>query len=126
MVFEWWSPRNDFPHQVGKLRFYERYGVREFYTFDQVRQQFAAFRREADQLVPVSTEEGITSELLGIRMSLVDGELKAWHPDGRPFLTMTELEEARVKAEEERDRAVANVAQLRARLLALGIDPDAV
>ena len=45
VVFEWWSPNNSFPHQVQKLHFYERYGVQEFYAFDQVRRHLGAFVR---------------------------------------------------------------------------------
>jgi len=43
VVFEWWSRSNGFVAQTRKLRFYERYGVEEFYGFDQLRREFTAF-----------------------------------------------------------------------------------
>jgi Uma2 family endonuclease len=105
VVFEWWSPNNDFGQQARKLQFYQRHGVQEFYTFDQVRQAFNAFLREEDELAPVATDEGVVSPLLGIRLAVVDGALRAWHPDGRPFRTMSELDAERRTAEQAQQAA---------------------
>jgi len=152
VVFEWWSPKNSFADQTRKLRFYERYGVAEFYAFDQLRRQLTAFHREGDELVVVSTEDGVTSPLLGVRFAVEGGDIRAWRPDGRPFLTMTEMdaarqaaeqarqraeeqrqraeeqrqraEEQRQRAEEQRQRAEDRAALLADRLRALGVDPD--
>ena len=139
VVFEWWSPKNNFDAQVRKLLFYNRYGVEEFYTFDQVRRTFSAFVREGGELVPVSTEDGFTSPLLGIRFELTGEELRIFRPDGRPFQTLGEAEAERDAAAAERDAAAAerdaaaaerDAATIRAEALAeklrsLGIDPDA-
>ncbi len=118
VVFEWWSPNSSFPKETEKLRFYERHGVSEFYSSDQVRQTFAAFLRVGDTLEPVDTSEGFTSPRLGIRMLPVAGELKLFRPDGTPFRTLSEMEA-------ERDAAVARAEALAAKLRALGLDPDA-
>ncbi|NOY26693.1 MAG: Uma2 family endonuclease [Oligoflexia bacterium] len=118
VVFEWWSPNSDFPQHAQKLRFYDRYGVQEFYAFDQIRHAFSAFIRQGDQLEAVSTEDGFTSPLLGVRFAVVDGHLKAWHPDGRPFLSMVEMDAARAQAQARADT-------LAAQLRELGIDPQA-
>ena len=124
VVFEWWSPRNDFAHQVEKLRFYDRYGVDELYTFDQLRRVFNAFHRVDGQLDPVATEGGVQSPLLGIRLALEDEELKGWRPDGRPFLRMTEMEANARLAEEKLRLSEARAEALAARLRALGVDPS--
>ena len=138
VVFEWWSPRNDFASQIRKLRFYEQHGVQEFYTFDQLRGVFSAFVRRGEGLDPVDTEEGFQSPLLGVRFQAVDGVLRAWNPDGSPFRTVAEMdadrrraeeeraraEEERAQAEDERDAALARTRALEAQLRALGVTPD--
>ena len=146
VVFEWWSPRNDFAQQAKKLLFYNRYGVQEFYTFDQTRRIFNAFVREEDDLQPQSTEGGFVSPLLGVRFEVKEGQLVLFAPDGSRFLSMREMkaageqaeaarahaeeeraraEEERARAEEERARAEARAVALAQKLRALGIDPDA-
>jgi hypothetical protein len=132
VVFEWWSPNSTFPMQVEKLRFYERYGVSEFYSWDQVRGTFAAFVRRDAGLDPVDTSQGFTSPILGIRFEVKDA-LRLYRPDGTPFLTLAEMEAQRDAAAAERDAAaaerdaaLAKTAALEARLRALGIDPTSI
>ena len=105
VVFEWWSPSNTFGDRVQKLRFYERFGVQEFYAWDPLTRELSAFHREGQQLIPVNTEGGIISPLLGVRLDVQDGALRGWRPDGKPFLTVVEMDEARQRAELERDQA---------------------
>ena len=124
VVFEWWSPNSSFPKETEKLRFYERYGVSEFYSWDQVRQTFAAFLRVGDTLEPTDTSEGFTSPRLGIRMLAVAGELKLFRPDGSPFRTLSEMEAERDAATAERDAAIARAEALAAKLRALGLDSE--
>ena len=130
MVLEWWSPNSSFPKEATKLRFYERYGVAEFYSWDQVRRIFAAFVRDEAGLSPVDVSEGWTSPRLGIRFASVEGELRIFGPDGKRFLTHRQLQAARDEAERGRDEAergrdeaLARSAALEARLRSLGIDP---
>lgn len=146
VVFEWWSPNSTFPKEVEKLRFYERYGVSEFYSWDQVRRIFAAFVRSPAGLDPVDVSDGWTSPLLGIRFEVRDGALWLYTPDGSLFRTFREMvaerdaaaaerdaaaaerdaaDRARVRAETERDAVAERAVALAARLRALGIDPDA-
>lgn len=139
VVFEWWSPSNGFADQLRKHQFYDRHGVDEFYAFDQVRRELTAFHRADGSLQLVPTEDGVHSPRLGIRLQVVGEDLHIWGPDGRPFLSMTEMdaarrraeeacaraEEERARAEEERARASARAEALAARLRELGVDPDA-
>ena len=133
VVFEWWSPNSTFPKEVGKLRFYDRYGVEEFYTWDQVRHLFTAYIREDGELRPVDVSDGWVSPLLGIRFEVKGEELAIYRPDGTPFLTLAELDAQLHAAVHERDAAVrereaaaARVRALEERLRALGIDPSAL
>ena len=118
VVFEWWSPDSTFAKELAKLRFYDRHGVSEFYTWDQVRQQFAAFVREGNELVPVNVDGGFVSPRLGIRFAVTDDALRIFRPDGKPFRSYRELTA-------ERDAAAAERDALKAKLRAMGIDPDA-
>jgi len=119
VVFEWWSPNSTFVERVRKLRFYERYGVQEFYSWGQVERDFAAFIRKNDELLPVDTSEGWRSPLLGIRFEADHGALRIFHPDGKPFLTFREQV---AQADEATTRAEALAAKLRE----LGVDPDEI
>lgn len=132
VAIEWWSPDSTFPKQVEKLRFYERYGVAEFYSWDQTKQHFAAFVRRGDALEPVGAADGFTSPILGVRFEVVNGVLRIFRPDGTPFRTLAEMEAERDAAAAERDAAAAErdalaakAEALAAKLRALGLDPDA-
>lgn len=105
--------------RVQKLRFYERYGVREFYAWDPMTRELSAFHREGPELVPVNPEGGLVSPLLGVRFDVRDEELRAWRPDGRPFLSVVEMDAAR-----ERDQARARADALAAKLRELGVELD--
>ena len=133
VVFEWWSPNSTFPKEFAKLRFYDRHGVREFYSWDQVRRTFAAFIRVGDGLEPVDVSEGFTSPIIGVRFEVKNNVLHMFRPDGTPFRTLREMEELRDAAVAERDAAAAErdaarakAEAMAARLRALGLDPDAM
>ena len=132
VVFEIWTPGNTFRHQLEKLRFYARHGVREFITWDHERCDLLVFVRQGNDLAPVSTEDGWTSPLLGVRFAREGRDLAAYGPSGRRFEGIPDVFEARERAEAERDAAAAErdaaTAErdaLRAKLIAAGIDPDA-
>ena len=147
VVFEWWSPNSTFRKELEKLQFYDRYGVDEFYTWDQTRRFFTAFVRDGGELRPVDVTEGWVSPRLGIRFEVKDDTLVIFRPDGTPFLTLTEMETLRNAAVverdgalqerdgalkerdgalKERDAAAARARALEERLRALGIDPSSL
>ncbi|MBM4368216.1 MAG: Uma2 family endonuclease, partial [Deltaproteobacteria bacterium] len=107
VVFEIWTPGNTLRHQLEKLRFYARHGVREFITYDHDRHDLLVFVREGDDLVPVSTEDGWTSPLLGVRFAREAGELAVYDRAGRRFDRLPAVFEARDRAEAQRDAATA-------------------
>lgn len=125
VVFEIWSPANSVQDMLGKMRFYDRYGVEEFYAYDPERNHFNAWHRQGTALEPVSAVGGLTSPRLNIQFEPREDTLVVHFPDGTPFTTQAEdklqARDASRRAEEQALRAEALAAQLRA----LGIEPAA-
>ena len=104
VVFEVLSPGNR-PKEMGrKFRFYEKYGVEEYYIYDPDTGVLQGWMRKDDGLEEVSEMLGHTSPRLGIRFQPGEGpdNLVILGPDGEPFATHQELAE---RAEMERQRA---------------------
>jgi hypothetical protein len=123
VVFEILSPNNRMPEMIAKFRFYDRFGVEEYYVFDPDRLELSGWIRQQEELQPIEQMDGWTSPRLGIRFDLSSGDLQILRPDGRPLATYVELAEQtelqRQRAEEERQRADRLAQQLRA----LGVEP---
>jgi Uma2 family endonuclease len=145
VVFEVLSPGNRPGELVDKFRFYEHYGVDEYYVFDPQKNELDGWIRENGGFKAIDDTDGWTSPRLGIRFDLSSGDLQVFQPDGTRFATYLELleqeETARQRAERERQRAErerqrADRERLRAeqerqraerlaeRLRQLGVDPD--
>lgn len=124
VVFEVLSPNNRWSEMMDKFRFYERYGVEEYYVFDPDKVVLEGWTRQGDRLVPIEHVDGWRSPRLGVRFDLSSGDLRVIQPDGQPFATYVELVEQkdreRRRAEQERQRAERLAAQLRA----LGVEPS--
>ncbi|WP_159787936.1 Uma2 family endonuclease [Sodalinema gerasimenkoae] len=132
VVFEILSPRNRLKEMAKKLKFYDQYGVEEYYIFDPDRLDFHGWLRNPDGTLGVIEQpENWQSPRLGIRFELQDEQFTIYHPNGDRFLTPTELakqsESQRQEAESQRQRAEAaeeRVRELEARLRELGGDRD--
>lgn len=131
VIFEVISPGNRLGEMLRKLRFYERYGVEEYYVYDPDRGELSGWIRAGAVLQELPNMPGWVSPRLGVRFELVEGELKLYGPDNQPFATYVELVEQRDKErqekemerqekEKERQRAERLAAQLRA----LGVEPE--
>lgn len=140
------SPGNTKAEMDEKLEFYDRYAIEEYIEYNPDRGKLDVWQRKGSQLMPIVFGKEWKSPLLGITLKLEDdGELSAFHPDGRKFLTAVEIdllaqrESARAKDAEtlaERERLRANQAEtlaeqervradlLAAKLRELGIDPE--
>ena len=117
VVFEILSPGNRAAEMIKKFRFYERFGVEEYYIYDPDRREMNGWIREGATLGEVPEVDGFTSPRLGTRFELGGGDLKVLDPQGRRFLTVMELG---LEREAERSRAE----RLAARLRGLGVDPE--
>jgi Uma2 family endonuclease len=118
VVFEVLSPGNRFGEMLEKFRFYDRYGVEEYYLYDPDRVELDGWQRVGDQLQAIPEMSGWTSPRLGVRFELVEHELRLYGPDNQPFASYAELARQR---DEQRERAERLAAQLRA----LGAEPEA-
>lgn len=124
VVFEVLSPSNRLGEMVEKFRFYERYGVEEYYVYDPDRGTLDGWRRqEGNGLQRIPVMAGSTSPRLGVRFELIDGELLLFGPDSRRFATYVELAVQRDQAERRADQAEQRVAELAALLRSLGHEP---
>jgi Uma2 family endonuclease len=134
VAFEILSPGNTWREMYDKRKFYERYGVQEYYEYDPDGGSLEIWQREGNILRPVAQEGEWHSPLLGVTLKLEsDGELSVFRPDGRKFLRPVEAEviaeQERARAEQERARAEQaeqRAQQLAAKLRELGIDPTAL
>ncbi len=117
VVFEVLSPSNTWAEMARKLRFYERYGIEEYYLYDPDRGELAGWLRGGEWLEPIENLQGWVSPRLGVRFELDGDTLELFHPDGRRFETAVALE---TQLGVERERAERLEAQLRA----LGVAPE--
>jgi Uma2 family endonuclease len=126
VVIEVLSPGNRLTEMERKRRFYRRYGVREYIILDPDRCTLEV--HEWDGPKPRRRfHTDYTSRLLGVRfVARRDFDIRAFYPDGRPFLTAAELAAARDQAETRATNAEARNAALADKLRSLGIDPDTV
>lgn len=131
VVFEILSPGNRPGAMNEKLRFYERYGVEEYYIYDPEAIELKGFMRSGDELAPIADMNGWTSPRLGVRFEMDGPVLVIRDPEGQPFLTYQEMRIERNAAVLERDEIARErdaerrrAEQLAARLRAAGIDPD--
>lgn len=132
VVFEVLSPGNRPAAMQDKLKFYEQYGVEEYYLYDPDDGMLDGWLRQGAALYPIPAMHGWISPRLGIRFELNNGELHIFSPDGRRFETFVEQgvradqeRQEREAAEARAEVAQARAARLAAQLRALGIEPAA-
>lgn len=99
VVFEILSPGNRLPEMQKKFRFYQTYGVQEYYLYDPDDNQLFGWQRDGELLQEIRDIDGWVSPLLGIRFELDDETLHIFHKDGSPFWTFAEISERAKQAE---------------------------
>lgn len=113
VVFEIQSPGNRPGELLGKFRFYQRYGVEEYYLYDPDHGPLKGWLRSGQRLKKIAQMAGFTSPRLGIRFEPGEGadNLAIFRPDGQPFLSFGQLgdqfEAEKRRAETEHQRAEA-------------------
>lgn len=115
VVFEILSPGNSVKEMIAKYKFYERYGVEEYYLYDPDKIELSGWLRSGSELAEIPQISGWVSPRLGIRFELSNSEIQIYFPEGQRFLTYLELaqerEQERQRAEQERQRAQQAIAQ---------------
>ncbi|MGL6097977.1 MAG: Uma2 family endonuclease [Fimbriiglobus sp.] len=102
VVFEVLSPGNRHKELIRKFRFYEMYGVEEYYVIDPDRHTFEAWRRGEHRLLERRINGGLVSPRLGIRFAWEPGtDVAVSNPDGSPFLSFIAIGRALGRAERQ-------------------------
>jgi Uma2 family endonuclease len=115
VVFEIKSPGNKTKDMIAKYKFYERYGVEEYYLYDPDNIELTGWLRSGDELVEIEEMRGWVSPRMGIRFELSSGELEIYRPDGQKFLSYLELEQQRQLLQQQVEDAEARVEDAEAR-----------
>ena len=135
VVFEILSPGNTLKEMAKKLRFYERYGVEEYYIYDPDKNDLNGWLRtqesEQNRLEVIEEINTWVSPRLGIRFHLTPQTLEIYRPDGEKFLTSVELAQQREQERQRADNAETQLLEERQRYQDLlkklqekGIDPE--
>jgi Uma2 family endonuclease len=140
VVFETLSPGNRPEEMARKFKFYEQYGVEEYYIYDPDDGAFEVWLRKGSRLERTKDVSVFVSPRLQIRFEPGPGpdNLKIFGPDGELFQThsddIDQLQAIRHIAEIEREQAAAAREQaaaereradrLAAKLRELGVEPD--
>jgi len=111
VAFEVLSPGNTLVGMAKKFRFYERYGIEEYYLYDPDKGDFSGWLRSGAFLEVIETPIGWVSPRLKVRFELVDGELELYRPDGEKFSTYLELIEQNQQAQQQLEQSQQQLEQ---------------
>jgi len=117
VAFEILSPGNRAAEMVKKFKFYERYGVEEYYLYDPERVDLTGWQRIGKELEAIDQINGWISPRMNIRFDLSGEQLELYFPDGKKFTNLKEVSKQLAQSEERANR-------LAARLRELGIEED--
>ncbi|NER20495.1 MAG: hypothetical protein F6J96_07200 [Symploca sp. SIO1C2] len=133
VVFEILSKSNTEAEMLSKFKFYERYGVEEYYLYDPALNLLKGWLQQNQQLIAIDNMEGWISPRLGCRFETARGALEVYRPDGQRMTTYVETskraEQESQRAEQEAQRAQQEYQARRdaiPRLLALGLSVEQV
>jgi Uma2 family endonuclease len=104
VVFEVLSPGNRSKAMTEKRKFYEKYGVDEYYIYDPDDIELTGYLRSEGELRNIADMNGWISPLLGIRFDRSGSVLVIYGPDGQRFLSYQEMAQERDRVTQERDR----------------------
>ncbi|MBE9095097.1 Uma2 family endonuclease [Tychonema sp. LEGE 07203] len=139
VVFEILSPGNRLTPMIQKFKFYERYGVEEYYLYDPQNLELTGWLRVEEELEAIEQMDGWTSPRLGVRFGLSEESgLQMFGPSGEPFVSFVELAQLRQQAEARAQEAESRIQEaealleqersrsqaLESRLREMGIDPN--
>lgn len=111
VVFEIFSPGNTWKEMLFKMRFYQEYGVEEYYIYDPNQIELTGFQRINNTLEIIEPINNWVSPILGIKFELTPETLVIYYPDGRKFMTTLELEEIRQQEKLRADQATLELEQ---------------
>ena len=126
VVFEILSPGNRFTQMLNKFKFYEQYGVEEYYLYDPYQNDLQGWllSQERAELEVIESLQGWVSPRLQIRFELTEENLRIFRPDGEKFHSFVELGQLKEKALKELEQEKQRVKALEALLREKGINYD--
>ncbi|WP_337173306.1 Uma2 family endonuclease [Paludisphaera sp.] len=126
VVVEILSPSNRVFEMTRKFRTYDDLGVEEYYVYDPGEGVLQVWLRRDGRLQEVVETDGWVSPRLGVRFVPGEGpeSLKLYHPDGSPFRTALEMQEATAQAERRALAAERRAELLEQRLREMGGELD--
>jgi Uma2 family endonuclease len=116
VVFEIISPGNRLKEMTKKFKFYDRYGVDEYYIYDPDTVDLTGWIRTDGEFEVVEDINSWISPHLKIRFELQPDSLEIYRPDGNRFLTFVELGQLQEQAQQEREQAEQKLADAEALL----------
>ena len=133
VVFEILSPGNRLAETARKYKFYNQYGVEEYYVYDPDDNELIGWQRSDSYLDVIENMSSWVSPRLQIRFEITGDTMEIYRPDGERFLTFTELgqlrDQERQRVDQERQRAdqeQSRADRLAERLREMGINPEEV
>ena len=139
VVWEILSPSNTYAEMQKKFRFYDHFGVEEYYIYDPDSYRLDVGLRTGGSLKLATVSGRYVSPRMGVRIAVPGTDpISLFHPNGQPFLSYleslqrAEANERLAKAERrkaETSERLAETERQRAdkyaeRMRKLGIDPD--
>ncbi|AMW28739.1 Uma2 family endonuclease [Arthrospira platensis] len=105
VVFEILSTGNRLAEMNRKFKFYERYGLEEYYIYDPERLDLAGWLHRDGELAMIEEMSGWVSPRLQISFEFPSTGLELYYPDGRRFLTSVELHQQAEAAQRQAEAA---------------------
>jgi Uma2 family endonuclease len=102
VVFEILSPGNTHGEMKKKFKFYQRYGVKEYYVYDPDTIELEGWIRKGNYLKRIQDITGWTSPYLNVTFDISQNDLVLYDSEGNRFTSLTE---AKCKADLEKQRA---------------------
>jgi Uma2 family endonuclease len=102
VVFEILSPGNTHGEMKKKFKFYQRYGVEEYYVYDPDTIELEGWIRNGNYLKRIQDITGWTSSYLNVTFDISQNDLILYDSEGNKFTSLTE---AKCKANLEQQRA---------------------
>jgi len=121
VAFEILSPGNRAAEMAKKLKFYERYGIEEYYLYDPERVDLTGWQRIGNELEIIDRIDGWISPRLNIRFDLSTDKLELYTPDRKKFTSLKETSEQLVQAKQQAQIEKLRADRLTQRLKELGI-----
>ncbi|MFB2878760.1 Uma2 family endonuclease [Floridanema aerugineum] len=119
VVFEILSPGNRLKAMAHKLKFYERYGVEEYYVYEPDDVELIGWVRSGNELELIDEMNGWISPRLGVRFQITNGNLEIFAPSGERFLNFVELGQLREQEKQRADEAERQLEEERLKYQAL-------